>query len=181
MPPGRTGWAIPRKIASMTCIPTFQWHIVVELSRKTPPKEPFSLPPPPATCRGSFILRRFRFLPPGKAHFLRERPDSRFRGPNSARRIPLLSASARVPTPDLLAVDLPGPFPCRPSPRRGHIGSSDQPTFPPRHSPGGWTSRSVLHSPPFQIGPRGLHCEQHRPDAGHGHQDGWQALSHHRN
>jgi hypothetical protein len=28
------------------------WHVVVELSRKTPPKEPFSLPPPPTSVGG---------------------------------------------------------------------------------------------------------------------------------
>lgn len=54
------GWAGPMGVyeesdEKSVCIiwrSGFRWHYVVELSRKTPPKEPFSLPPPPTSVGG---------------------------------------------------------------------------------------------------------------------------------
>ena len=50
--------AIPRKIASGICTPPNWVHIVAESSRKTPPNKPFSLPPPPTSVGGLFVLGR---------------------------------------------------------------------------------------------------------------------------
>jgi len=54
--PEELGGQIQEKSFQQLASGEFGGTLFSELSQTTPPKEPFSLPPPPAMCRGSFFL-----------------------------------------------------------------------------------------------------------------------------
>lgn len=90
LPLERSFEQIQEKSSQRLASHAFGGILLTELSRKTPPKEPFSLPPPPAMCRGSFIygITLFATAQPARTPVLPPSISPAFRGPraNETRR-----------------------------------------------------------------------------------------------
>jgi len=85
LPLERSFEQIQEKSSQRLASHAFGGILLTELSRKTPPKEPFSLPPPPAMCRGSFIygITLFATAQSTRTPVLTPSVSPAFRGPRA--------------------------------------------------------------------------------------------------